>query len=152
MFVAVAEELPEVFRTHVVRKLGLVETLNLAKVNKFYNAAVWSVEAVRSLDEKAEDYCKITDETSAWPPLHVMVMSNNLNGLRALLSAGVDLEQREYTPGTALLFAVHQSFGPTIQDDVQEQRPILEHVGLEFEDPLETQLLHEYVQYAKLSA
>ena len=109
VFVAVAEELPEVFRTHVVRKLGLVETLNLAKVNKFYNAAVWSVEAVRSLDEKAEDYCKITDETSAWPPLHVMVMSNNLNGLRALLSAGVDLEQREYTPGTALLFAVHHS-------------------------------------------
>ena len=54
VFVAVAEELPEVFRTHVVRKLGLVETLTLAQVNKFYNAAVWSVEAVRSLDEKAE--------------------------------------------------------------------------------------------------
>ena len=28
VFVAVAEELPEVFRTHVVRKLGLHETLN----------------------------------------------------------------------------------------------------------------------------
>ena len=54
MFVAVAEELPEVFRTHVVRKLGLHETLTLAQVNKFYNAAVWSVEAVRSLEEKAE--------------------------------------------------------------------------------------------------
>jgi hypothetical protein len=42
-----------------------------------------------------------------------MVMFNNLNGLRALLSAGVDLEQREYTPGrascTALLRAVHHS-------------------------------------------
>ena len=24
-------------------------------MNKFYNAAVWSVEAVRSLDEKAKD-------------------------------------------------------------------------------------------------
>ena len=55
VFVAVAEALPEVFRTHVVPKLGLFETLDLAHVNKFYNAAVWSVEAVRSLDEKAKD-------------------------------------------------------------------------------------------------
>ena len=30
VFVAVAEELPEVFRTHVVPKLGLDETLDLA--------------------------------------------------------------------------------------------------------------------------
>ena len=30
VFVAVAEELPEVFRTHVVPKLGLHETLKLA--------------------------------------------------------------------------------------------------------------------------
>ena len=51
VFVAVAEEMPEVFRTHVVRKLGLLDTLELAHVNKYYNAAVWSVEAVRSLDE-----------------------------------------------------------------------------------------------------
>ena len=70
VFVAVAEALPEVFRTHVVRKLGLLETLNLAKVNKFYNAAVWSVEAVRSLDEKAEDFAKLHSLTSFGPPLH----------------------------------------------------------------------------------
>ena len=107
VFVAVAEELPEVFRTHVVRKLGLRETLTLAQVNKSYNAAVWSVEAVRSLDEKAEDYAKLHSMTSACPPLHVMVMFNNLNGLRALLSAGVDLEQREYTPGCATCTALH---------------------------------------------
>ena len=113
VFVAVAEALPEVFRTHVVPKLGLVETLDLAKVNKFYNAAVWSVEAVRSLDEKAKDFAKLHSKTLSCPPLHVMVLLNNLNGLRALLSAGVDLEQREYTPGrascTALLRAVHHS-------------------------------------------
>ena len=71
MFVAVAEELPEVFRTHVVRKLGLLETLRLAQVNKFYNAAVWSVEAVRSLDEKAKDYAKLHSLTSIYPPLHI---------------------------------------------------------------------------------
>ena len=47
VFVAVAEELPEVFRTHVVPKLELLDTLALASVSKSYNAAVWSVEGVR---------------------------------------------------------------------------------------------------------
>ena len=70
VFVAVAEEMPEVFRTHVVPKLGLDETLKLARVNKFYNAAVWSVEAVRSLDEKAKDCAKLHSLTSVGPPLH----------------------------------------------------------------------------------
>ena len=42
VFVAVAEELPEVFRTHVVPKLELLDTV--ACVNKSYNEAVWSVE------------------------------------------------------------------------------------------------------------
>jgi ankyrin repeat protein len=119
VFVAVAEALPEVFRTHVVPKLGLLETLNLAQVNKFYNAAVWSVEAVRSLDEKAKDYAKLYSKTLACPPLHMMVLFINLNGLRALLSAGVDLEQRENTPGhatcTALLFAMHHKKSKTCQ-------------------------------------
>ena len=115
VFVAVAEALPEVFRTHVVPKLGLFETLNLAKVNKSYNAAVWSVEAVRSLDEKAKDFAKLHSKTLSCPPLHVMVLLNNLNGLRALLSAGVDLEQRDYTRATytALLFAVHHKKSQT---------------------------------------
>ena len=77
VFVVVAEALPEVFRTHVVPKLGLFETLTLARVNKFYNAAVWSVEAVRSLDEKAEDYAKLHNLTSIYPPLHVCLRCNN---------------------------------------------------------------------------
>ena len=94
MFVAVAEELPEVFRTHVVRKLGLVETLRLAQVNKFYNAAVWSVEAVRSLDEKAKDYAKLRSLTSVYPPLHACSRFNNVKAIKALISSGADLEER----------------------------------------------------------
>ena len=39
-------------------------------MNKFYNAAVWSVEAVRSLDEKAKDYAKLHSKTSVCSPLH----------------------------------------------------------------------------------
>ena len=93
VFVAVAEEMPEVFRTHVVPKLGLHETLELAEVNKFYNAAVWSVEAVRSLDEKAKDYAKLHSITSV-PPLHVCSASNNVKAIKALISSGADLEER----------------------------------------------------------
>ena len=93
VFVAVAEELPEVFRTHVVRKLELLETLRLAIVNKSYNAAVWSVEAVRSLDEKAEDYAKLHSLTSAFPPLHACSQFNNVKAIKALISSGVDLEE-----------------------------------------------------------
>ena len=94
MFVAVAEELPEVFRTHVVPKLGLLETLRLATVNKSYNAAVWSVEAVRSLDEKAKDFAKLYSVTSACPPLHACSASNNVKAIKALISSGADLEER----------------------------------------------------------
>ena len=94
VFVAVAEEMPEVFRTHVVRKLGLLDTLELAHVNKFYNAAVWSVEAVRSLDEKAKDYAKLCSKTSVYPPLHVCSRCNNVKAIKALISSGADLEER----------------------------------------------------------
>ena len=94
VFVAVAEELPEVYRTHVVPKLGLHETLKLATVNKSYNAAVWSVEAVRSLDEKAEDFAKLCSKTSVYPPLHVCSRCNNVKAIKALISSGADLEER----------------------------------------------------------
>jgi uncharacterized protein len=116
VFVAVAEELPEVFRTHVVPKLGLHETLELALVNKSYNAAVWSVEAVRSLDEKAEDFAKLHSVTSV-PPLHVCSASNNVKAIKALISSGADLEERsrekakpsQYGRVTALHFAASHS-------------------------------------------
>ena len=94
VFVAVAEALPEVFRTHVVPKLGLHETLTLAKVNKFYNAAVWSVEAVRSLEEKAENYAKLRSMTSFFPPLHACSQFNNVKAIKALISSGADVEER----------------------------------------------------------
>jgi ankyrin repeat protein len=117
VFVAVAEEMPEVFRTHVVPKLGLFETLDLAKVNKFYNAAVWSVEAVRSLDEKAKDYAKLHGKTSVFPPLNACSASNNVKAIKALISSGADLEERSregakpsrHGRGTALHMAASYS-------------------------------------------
>ena len=94
VFAAVAEALPQVFRTHVVRKLGLLETLTLACVNKFYSAAVWSVEAVRSLEEKAEDYAKLHSMISVYPPLHICSRLNYVKAMKALISSGADLEER----------------------------------------------------------
>jgi len=95
VFVAVAEELPEVFRTHVVPKLELLDTLALACVSKSYNAAVWSVEGVRSIEQRVENCAKRFELRAPFPPMHVMAMQNNLRGLRALIDAGVDLNQRQ---------------------------------------------------------
>ena len=63
-------------------------------MNKFYNAAVWSVEAVRSLDEKAKDYAKLRSLTSVYPPLHACSRFNNVKAIKALISSGADLEER----------------------------------------------------------
>jgi hypothetical protein len=80
---AVAEELPDVFRTHVVPKLCLKDTLNLARVNKSFYEAVWSAEGFGSIQKKCPIWC--------------LLQTNNTRGLRAYIRAGVDLEQR-YTP------------------------------------------------------
>ena len=105
VFVAVAEALPEVFRTHVVPKLLLGETLDLAQVSKYYNAAVWSVEAMESMDKKQKVVAD-RDGHTAGPLLIVLTVLNNLPGLRTLLSTGVDLSQKCQTQGiTALLHA-----------------------------------------------
>ena len=105
VFVAVAEALPEVFRTHVVPQLTLGETLDLAQVSKSYNAAVWSVEAMKSMDKKQKVIAD-RDGHTAGPLLIVLTVLNNLPGLRTLLSTGVDLSQKCQTQGlTALLHA-----------------------------------------------
>ena len=77
---AVAEELPDVFRTHVVPKLDtLKDTLNLARVNKSFYEAVWSAEGFGSIQKKC--------------PIWSLLITNNVRGLRAYIRAGVDLEQ-----------------------------------------------------------
>ena len=86
---AVAEELPDVFRTRVVPKLTdtcLTDTLNLARVNKSFYEAVWSAEGFESIQKKC----------SIWHLLE----TNNTRGLRAYIRAGVDLDQTMQTPRT----------------------------------------------------
>ena len=86
---AVAEELPDVFRTRVVPKLTdtcLTDTLNLARVNKSFYEAVWSAEGFGSIQKKCPIWC--------------LLETNNTRGLRAYIRAGVDLDQTMQTPRT----------------------------------------------------
>ena len=49
VFDALATELPDVFNAEILSKLQLEDALNLARVNKRYNDAVWSVDGVRAM-------------------------------------------------------------------------------------------------------
>ena len=49
-------KLPDVFTAEILPKLDMNDTLNLAQVNKTYNAAVWSVDGVGSLEAKFNAY------------------------------------------------------------------------------------------------
>ena len=44
---AIAMRLPDVFAAEILTKLDIVDTLNLAQVNKTYRDSVWSVGGVR---------------------------------------------------------------------------------------------------------
>ena len=48
----IAVKLPQVFTAEILPKLDVKDTLNLAQVNKAYNAAVWSADGVRSMEAK----------------------------------------------------------------------------------------------------
>ena len=111
-FVAVAEQLPEVFKAHVVPKLSFKDTLSLAQVSKYFNDAVWSEEAVISMDEKIERFGPSVyrlDPTGQiqipFPTLHAMTVCNNCRALKALLRTDVDLEKKTVRGQTALVLA-----------------------------------------------
>ena len=56
IFVALAEELPDVFASEILPKFDAGSTLNLAQVSKSYRDAVWSVDGVRSMEAKIKVY------------------------------------------------------------------------------------------------
>ena len=94
---AVAEALPEVFRTHVVAALDLKATLNLAQVSKWHNDAVWSVDGVQSMKAKLDMYGHelrnnrpphIIAEPMSWAASY-----GNIPAVRALLESGEDVNK-----------------------------------------------------------
>ena len=90
IFVALAEELPDVFAAEILPKLDMISTLNLAQVSKSYRDAVWSVDGVRSMEAKIKAYLlKIGKSTITAAPMYWMARHGNLPAVRALLMDGV---------------------------------------------------------------
>ena len=103
---AVAEALPEVFRTHVVAALDLKATLNLAQVSKWHNDAVWSVDGVQSMKAKLKMYgAELKHKRPPHiiaEPMYTAACYGNLPAVRALLESGEDLNKPLHNGTTAL--------------------------------------------------
>jgi hypothetical protein len=91
---AVAVQLPDVFYGEILPKLDFEDTLNLAQVSKAYRDAVWSVDGVRSLEEKIEPHIvKIGRKALVTEPLYWAAFHGNVPAVRACLESGVDLNK-----------------------------------------------------------
>ena len=88
IFVALAEELPDVFASEILSKLDMISTLNLAQVSKSYRDAVWSVDGVRSMEAKIKAYVQNIDQKMFAEPMFWAAKYGNLPAVRALLKAG----------------------------------------------------------------
>ena len=90
----IAVKLPEVFTAEILPKLDIKDTLNLAQVNKTYNAAVWSVEGVRSMETKMKTHLvKFGKKGWITELLYWAASYGNVPAVRALLESGVDVDQ-----------------------------------------------------------
>jgi hypothetical protein len=87
--VAIAEELPDVFYSEILPKLDGRATLNLARVNKWYNDAVWSVAGVRSMEAKIKVYAE-RNLSCMSSCLGFAAHFSNVPAVKALLESGVD--------------------------------------------------------------
>ena len=93
VFVALTQELPDVFTAEILPKLDLLSTLNLSQVSKSYNDAVWSVEGVRCMDAKLKAYAEKFGKVFA-PSMHCAAGYGNLPAVRAHLESGEDVNKR----------------------------------------------------------
>ena len=90
----IAVKLPQVFTAEILPKLDMTDTLNLAQVNKAYNAAVWSADGVRSLEAKIKThFVKIGKKNWITEPLYWATKHGNVPAVRACLESGDGREQ-----------------------------------------------------------
>ena len=93
IFVALAEELPDVFASEILPKVDFWATLNLAQVSKSYNDAVWSVDGVRSMEAKIEACLLKIGKSTTEAPMYWAARYGNLPAVRALLKDGVGINK-----------------------------------------------------------
>jgi len=91
----IAVKLPQVFTAEILPKLDVKDTLNLAQVNKAYNAAVWSADGVRSLEAKIKThFVKIGKKNWIRPHyLYWATKHGNVPAVRACLESGMDVNK-----------------------------------------------------------
>ena len=90
----IAVKLPDVFTAEILPKLDVKDTLNLAQVNKAYNAAVWSADGVRSLEAKIKThFVKIRKKNLTLLPLYWATKHGNVPAVRACLESGVEVNE-----------------------------------------------------------
>ena len=90
----IAVKLPQVFTAEILPKLDMKDTLNLAQVNKAYNAAVWSADGVRSLEAKIKThFVKIGKKNLNLLPLYWAASRGNVPAIRACLESGEDVNK-----------------------------------------------------------
>ena len=91
---ALSVKLPDVFAAEILTKLDMTDTLNLAQVNKAYNAAVWSVEGMRSMEAKIKPHLvKIGKKNLTAEPLFWAAKFGNVPAVRACLESGEDVNK-----------------------------------------------------------
>ena len=95
---AISAELPDVFTEHLLQKLDLRSTLNLAQVNKTYRDAVWSVGGVRSIEAKMKAALKLHHELvrpifGEGDPMLWAAKQGNVPAVKALLESGEDVNR-----------------------------------------------------------
>jgi hypothetical protein len=90
----IAVKLPDVFAAEILPKLDVKDTLNLAQVNKAYNAAVWSADGVRSLEAKIKThFVKIGKKNWTLLPLYWAAKHGNVPAVRACLESGINVDK-----------------------------------------------------------
>jgi ankyrin repeat protein len=94
-FDALATELPDVFNAEILSKLQLEDALNLARVNKRYNDAVWSVDGVRAMKRimGAQRIPRESLDKLGATPMYFAARHGNVPAVRALLKSGVDIDE-----------------------------------------------------------
>ena len=112
---ALVVKLSDVFTAEILPKLDMNDTLNLAQVNKTYNAAVWSVGGVRS-SLGAKMTAHIKNPQKRLHPMYFATYYGNAPAVRALLESGVDAN-KSLTIGrtTALILAARRGHVATVK-------------------------------------